>query len=209
MRCLMLASISLLAAGSVASAGVTVSLGSSAPTYAQTLNFDESGGATGSVIGNEWAGIGVSNLVSGVGDGFVGDLSSIFGFPLGTGNAFAGTYGALINFSSNLTEFSAQYWDSSGPADFLSGGALVVAVDHGTEVGSFFLDNPAWDSGGDTWINITTDGGSTFDEVRFVGFGWVSPVAVIDDLSWNAVPAPSAAALLPLAALAASRRRRA
>jgi len=188
---------------------VTVSNVAAAPTYSTTLTFDEVGGPTGSnVASNAWAGIGISSIVSGEGSNTVGTLNTNPGFGwLGTGNVFAGPFGVFINFDSDLTEFSAEYWDSSGPATFNGGGAIVVAVNDGVEVGTFFITNPAYAGTGLVGINITTDGGSVFDEVRFVGFGFF-PEAFVDNLSWNAVPAPASAMVAGLALVAAGRRRR-
>jgi hypothetical protein len=194
---------------SVANAGVSVSSGVSAPTYSNTLNFDEVGGPTGSVAGNAWAGLGVSSLIGGSGDVFVGALGTNPGWEwLGSSNVVYAPWGIFSTFSQPLTAFSCQYWDSSGPATFMGGGALVVALNGGVEVGSVFLDEPAYGGIGNEWINITTTGGSTFDEVRLVGFGFF-PEAYADNFSWNTVPAPSAAGVLAVGGLLASRRRRA
>jgi uncharacterized protein (TIGR03382 family) len=112
-----------------------------------------------------------------------------------------------MQFGADVTEFSAQYWDSSGPAVGFGGGAAVVALNDGVELGFVFLTNPAFGGVGDTWIHITTDGGMVFDEVRFVGFGFF-PEAYVDNISWNAVPAPASVMVAGLALAAAGRRRR-
>ncbi len=193
-----------------ASAGVTVSMGASAPTYSTTLNFDEVGGPTGSVAGNAWAGIGVSSLIGGAGDVFVDDIGANPGWEwLGSSNVVYAPWGVFMTFGNELTEFSCQYWDSSGPASFFGGGAIVVALNDGNEVGSFFLESPPYGGLGDEWVNITTTAGSTFDEVRLVGLGFSFPEAYADNFSWNAVPAPSAAAALAIGGLMMARRRRA
>jgi len=200
------AAMAAAATGANASVGVTVD--ASAPTYAHTLTFDEPGTPTGSVTGSEWAGIGISSIISGAGDQAVDQYNANPGFGwLGTGNVFAGPWGIFINFSSPLSDFSAQYWDSSGPATFFGGGAIVIALSGGVEVGSLFLDDPAYGGAGNEWINISATGGSTFDEVRLVGFGFF-PQAYADNLSWNAVPAPSAAMVGMIGMIAAGRRRR-
>lgn len=195
--------------GSAALGAVTVSNVAAAPTYSTTLTFDEVGGPTGSnVASNAWAGLGITSFVSGEGSNTVGTLNTNPGFGwLGTGNVFAGPFGVFINFDSDLTEFSAEYWDSSGPATFSGGGAIAIALNDGVEVGSFFITNPAYAGAGLVGINITTDNGSVFDEVRFAGFGFF-PEAFVDNLSWNAVPAPASATLAALALLGGARRRR-
>lgn len=186
---------------------VTVTQGASAPTYGTTLNFDEMGGPTGSVAADSWAGIGLADMQSGTGLGGVGDVSGFYPW-INSGNAFEGAFGVFMTFDSDLTEFSAQVWDPSGPGSFIGGGMIAVAFNDGIEVGSFFSDaGPAWGGIGDEWWNITTSGGMTFDEVRILGFGF-SPTTYIDNISWNAVPTPSSMALLGLGGLVSTRRRR-
>lgn len=195
--------------GSAALGAVTIAQQASAPTYSTTLNFDEAGGPTGlNVASNSWAGIGLASIVSGEGSNAVTQVNTNPGFDwLGDGNVFYGPFGVFMQFSSDVTEFSAQYWDSSGPAVGFGGGAIVVALDDGVEVGSLFLTNPPFGGVGDTWMHVTTDGGSVFDEIRFVGFGFF-PEAYVDNISWNAVPAPASAMVAGLALVAGGRRRR-
>lgn len=181
-----------------------------APTYSTTLNFDEVGGPTGNVPGGAWQGShGVTSLVDGVDTVNVGDHATTLALPwLGTGNSAEGVFGLYMNFDNDLTEFSAQVWDNSGPATFFGGGALAVALDNGAEVGSLFIDFPTFSATGPTWLNITTDGGTVFDEVRIVGFGNVSPTAYMDNASWNAVPEPGTLAMFALGGLVIARRRK-
>lgn len=196
-----------------AMAGYTISVGSDpAPTYGTTLNFDEAGGPTGVGIASDaWqASKGISSMLAGDSNNTVGNFSTTPGFGwLPDSNVFAGNFGIFMNFDNDLTEFSAQVWDNAGPASFFSGGMLVVLRNNGVEVGSLFVENPAYGGVGDSWFNITTDSGSTFDEVAFVGFAFVSPLTIMDNASWNVVPAPGAFALMGLGGLAATRRRRA
>jgi len=200
----------LLPCLAAAHAGVTVSMGSSAPTYSTTLNFDELGGPTGSVPGNAWTGLGVSSLIGGAGDVFIDDPGAAPGWEwLGSSNVLYAPWGVFMSFSGELTSFSCQYWDSSGPATFFGGGAGVYAYKDGNEVGSVFITDPAYGGIGDEWVNITTTGGSTFDEIHLVGFGFGFPEAYADNFSWNAVPAPSGVGALAMGGLFLSRRRRA
>jgi hypothetical protein len=195
-----------LTAGSAA-ADVTVSQGSSASTYSTTLNFDEAGGPTGVVAPNSWAGIGLADIQSGTGSGAVADVSGIYPW-VNSGNAFEGAFGVFMTFDTDLTDFSAQVWDPSGPGSFIGGGMIAVAFHDGIEVGSFFSDaGPAWGGLGDEWWSISGTDGDVFNEVRILGFGF-SPTTYIDNVSWNAVPTPSSVALLSFAGVAASRRRR-
>lgn len=191
---------------STALADVTVTQGSSAGSYSTTLNFDEVGGPTGVVATNSWASIGITELQAGDGVPFVGDLDTPNGgWGLGDGNAFLGSFGVFITWDSDLTEFSTQVWDPSGPPGIFGGLAFIVMND-GVEVANFFT-TPAWGGLGDTWFDVTTSGGMVFDEVRILGFGFF-PQTHVDNLSWNAIPTPSAAALLGLGALTLQRRRR-
>jgi hypothetical protein len=78
--------------------------------------------------------------------------------------------------------------------------------DDGVEVASSFV-TPAWGGIGDTWFDITADGGDVFDEVRILGWGF-SPTTYADNLSWDVVPGPGSLALLAVAGLVSRRRRR-
>lgn len=204
----------LTAAGALASsaaAGVTITNPASAPApYSTTLNFDEPGGPTGQIVGDEWSDICISSFISG--DGIaqsVGDFSGNPGFGwLPNNNVYYAPFGAFMTFSQPLTAFACQYWDSSGPATFSGGGAIVVALSGGEEVGSLFLDNPAYGGVGNSWFNIVAAPGMTFDEVRLVGFGFF-PEAYVDNISFDKVPTPGAGALFALGGVALMRRRRA
>jgi hypothetical protein len=176
-----------------------------APTYSTVLNFDEPGGPTGAnVPNNSWAGApwNIPVFQSGEGSNFVGDLSGATG--QGT-NAYYGPYGVFINFGDDLTEMSFQGWDSSGPPSPFGGGALVYLLDNGNDVG-FLSVTPAWGGAGDSWFNITTSGGTVFDEMRWLGFGFF-PESVVDNLSWNVVPEPASLMLFAFGVLALVRRR--
>lgn len=197
-------------AASASLAGVDISVGASAPTYGTTLNFDEPGGPTGEFIPNDaWSGIGISAITAFDGNNIVNNLSSTPGYGwLPDNNVFVGNFGVAFEFENDVTEFSAQVWDNAGPADFISGGMIAVAERDGVEVGSFFWEFPVFGPGGDNWFNFTTSGGDSFDRVAFVGFAFVSPVTIVDNISFNTVPVPGTATLLGCGLLAASRRRR-
>ncbi|MCC6677826.1 MAG: hypothetical protein IT436_11825 [Phycisphaerales bacterium] len=209
-RMVLVGPVAGLALAATAQAGITITQGSSAPTYSHTLNFDEAGGPVGQVPATGWTAHGIARLESGVNPFVtVADLTSQPGFGwLGTGNSAYAPWGAFITWDQDLTEFSTRYWDSSGPGGPFGGGALVVALSGGVEVGNFFITNPAYGGVGNPWINVTTSAGTTFDEIRLLGFGFF-PEAYIDDLSWNAVPAPASAAALVFLGAGLARRRRA
>lgn len=205
-----IAAWTVICATGTAMADVNITLSSSAGSYATTLNFDEVGGpGPGYQIADDsWAGIGVSQLMSGNGSNGVQDFNALFGgWGLGNGQSFGGGFGVFMKFDSDITEFSTQAWDNSGPATFFGGGMIVNVFNDGVNVASLWVEAPAWGGIGDNWFDITTTDGSTFDEVNFAGFGMV-PETYVDNMSWNAVPAPSSAvALLGFACLATRRRR--
>jgi hypothetical protein len=194
-----------LAVGTSASlATVTVTQSNApAPTYGTVLNFDAD--ATGPAATNAWAGLGLADINSGDGAGVnVDDWSSIVGPWIGSGNSILGNFGIFMSFGDDLTNFSAQVWDPSGGPPF--GGLGVFVFDDGVEVANSVIE-PAWGGAGDTWIDITAADGMVFDEIRLVGFGF-DPSTFADNMSWNAVPAPSALALLGLGGITMTRRRR-
>lgn len=195
-------------AGSAA-ASVTISLGADAPTYATVLNFDEAGGPDGIAPGNSWSSIGVSSMEAGVGPGFVGNLNAQPGFGwLPDSNVFVGEFGVFMEFSTALTDFSAQVWDNAGPASFFGGGMAIIVENQGVEVGSFFWETPIYGTAGDNWFNITADAGIEFDRIAILGFAFVSPQTIVDNISFNTVPTPGSAGVLVLGAGLAARRRR-
>lgn len=197
--------VASLGLAGIASADVVISQGDSAPTYSTTLNFNEPGQPTGSVSPSYWqAGYGVT-IAAGDGNPIVNDWSAVYGPWLGTGNSLFGNFGVFMTFDNDVTEFSGQVWDPSGPPTPISGGMAVVALLDGAEV-AFTVVTPAWGTDAGSWFNIVGTGGSTFDELRFVGFGF-TPETFVDNLSWTAVPTPGAIAILGLAGLAGRRRR--
>jgi hypothetical protein len=208
MKASTIASILALALATPAFADVTVTrTAGPAPTYATSLNFDEAGGPSGSnVPTNSWAPIGLSNIDIGVGGGgFVGNLNGTFPW-MPDNNVYGGAFGVFMNFSGSLSEFSSQIWDSGAAGPF-GGGLGVVVLNDNVELAFETWSDTPWGGIGDTWFNITTTDGTVFDEVRIVGFGF-NTETYVDNMSWNAVPAPAALALLAFAGLLGSTRRR-
>lgn len=192
-----------LAAGT-SMATITVSQGASGTTYGTTLTFDEVGGPTGAGIANNaWAGIGLSDMQAGDGNNVVGDFVEPW---IGTDNAFYGNFGVFMTFDSDLTNFSAQFWDPAGPPSPFGGGMGIFVFNDGVEVTNSFV-TPSWGGLGDEWIDISATDGMVFDEVRVLGFGFPA-TTYMDNASWNAVPTPGALALLGFAGVSTSRRRR-
>lgn len=201
-RSLLLVALPVAASASVANATITITRGSSAPTYATLVTFDEVGGPVGSnPPNNAWAAQGISFLGSGEGNRAVGNHSGISGT---SDNSFYGPFGVFMNFSSDLTAASLQYWDTSGSAGPFGGGIGVFVLNDGVEVGSFF-GNGVIGTQTNSWFNIVATDGMVFDEIRAVGFGFF-PESVVDNISF--VPAPGSLALLGLGGAAALRRRR-
>ncbi len=205
----------LLVAGA-ATAGYDIAQSATpGPVYSTTLNFDEAGGPTGTVATNSWASLGLTSMASGSGDGFVDNFSG-FAPWVGPGNAFFGSFGVFMNFSTDLTAMSVDVWDSAGVPSPFGGGLNVILFNDGVQVWDINLQNgggpfdpiatPAWGGLGDQSFHITTSGGMVFDEVRILGFGFPYETFV-DNISWNAVPAPGSVALFGLAALVTRRRR--
>ena len=191
-----------------AHAGILITQGDSAPTYSNVLTFDEAGGATGvDVAANAFAAFGVQSIISGSGTNFVGDNSPITG--TNTTNSYYGPYGVFMSFGQDLSSASLQAWDSSGPPSGFGGGMAIVLLNDGDENNpvAFEMFNPAYFADAGSWFNITTTGGEVFDEIRVLGFGFF-PETYVDNVSWNAVPAPGAFALLGLAGVVVGRRRR-
>jgi len=202
--------ISMALMAGTASAQITITQqNAAAPTYATTLNFDEVGGPTGAAPTDSWAGINLANADTGVGGGFQVDDwdTALGGWGLGSGNAAYGPFGIFMAFGGDLTEFSTQAWDTSGPPSPFGGGMGIFVFQNGVEVANGFF-NPAYGGVGDSWYDITSANGHKFDEVRILGFGFPADTFV-DNLSWNSVPTPASAALLGLGGLVATRRRRA
>lgn len=191
-------------------AGVMTVQGDSAPTYSTTLNFDEVGGPpAGAVVGDEWqTSHGVTELVAGNGGQGIGNLTGTYPW-LPNNNVFDGPFGVFIKFDQDLTEFSMQVWDNAGPPGGISGGALLAVLKDGVEIGGAgWFGTPAFGTNVGSWFNITTSGGDTFDEVRFLGFGFGFPQSIADNLSWNAVPEPGSLALLAMTGIGVLIRRR-
>ncbi len=203
----MLAAAGAVFTGAPAIAGYTVVQGTSAPAYAAGINFDEVGAPTGVGLSpDSWTAWGVTELLAGDGNQVVGDFSTAPGQSwLGTGNSFYGNFGVFMKLDTDVDAMSLQAWDPSGPPSPFGGGMAVVIFDDGVEVASAFVE-PAWGGIGQEWFNITADGGMVFDEIRVLGFGF-GPTTYVDNITWNAVPAPASASLLGLCALAARRRR--
>ncbi len=195
--------------GSPALGGYTITQGASAPTYIDfVLNFDEPGGPTGLVSPTAWLASHGLTISAGDGAGQVDawDIVHNAGWGLGDNNSFFGNFGVFMTFDIDLIAMSIELWDPSGPPGPFGGGLSVFLFNDGVQVSSASV-TPAWGGFGDSWFDLTTDGGDVFDEVRILGFG-NDPTTYADNLSWNAVPGPGSLALLAVAGLVGRRRNR-
>lgn len=188
-------------------AGVIITQGSSAPTYGTTLNFDEPGTPTGVVPTTQWLGSHGVTIDAGDGVPYVAPEDLINTPWINSGNSFFGNYGVFATFSQPLTALSVQVWDPSGPPSPFGGGLGVFLFSNGNMLDDYGFGEPAWGGIGDSWWNITTTAGTTFDEVRILGFGFF-PTTYADNFSWQVVPEPTSLGLFGLGALTFLRRTR-
>lgn len=181
------------------------------PTYTNVINFDGPGAPTGLVAGNTWASTGLASLTDGANPGVpIGDVSASFPW-ISTGNVADGSaFGLFMTWGANdATELSFQMWTPAGPGGPFGGYSVLLADANDNVLAGWTVTTPIWGGQGDSWINITTTGGSTFKKavILYGGFGLAPPVFV-DNISFNTVPTPGAIAFLGLGALGCGRRRR-
>lgn len=199
--------VGLAALATSATAAVTATVGASAPTYTdRAIDFDAPGTPTGVVSKNTW--LASHDVVIDAGDGqpVVDALQPFYGPWAGTGNSFFGNFGIFMEFPVEGTALSMRVWDPSGSPSPFGGGAIVLVEKAGVEL-ALTSFTPAWGGVGNEWLHITTGPGESFDRVAILGFGF-NPTTIGDDISWDVVPAPSSVALLAMAGLAGTRRRR-
>ncbi len=204
---LVASSIGAALVGANASAAIIITQSvAPAPSYSVALGLNESGQQTGLVPSTYWSPLGVS-----IGSGVdlnnigVGDLSGMFPW-ITAGNVLDGAFGVFFNFSTPITAMSFQAWDPSGPPSPFGGGMAVAVVDANENVLAIEVFTPAWGGIGATWYNIEATAGESFFDVRILPFGFPN-TSYVGDVTWNAVPAPGALALLALGGISRRRRR--
>jgi len=209
MKTAMLICASALTVAAAANAGYTVTQSTAAaPTYANTLNFDEAGGPTGFVSSNAWTGYGISSIQDqDTGTGAYVIPGSTFPWMTNTSNVLYGAWGIDITFAQPVTHFSFQLWGNSGTPSFFGGGTGVFVTNSSGDILGGDVYTAAWGGVGKTWFNIEATGGDTITRVLIPGFGQGLPEQMIDNLSWNTVPGPGAVALLALGLAGRGRRR--
>ncbi len=203
------ATVTLLSISASASAAVSFAQTlAAAPTYGTTLNFDEPGTPTGLVSGTTWLaskGVTITDGVNG-NNTVVDNFTNIYPW-VGTGNSVAGSYGNIIMFTGDITNFSCQEWDSNGPNSPTGGGFVFWALDaNGNVIDGVGLSG-AWGGVGKTWLNMNAAASDHVRGIYISSNSWIGDPAYIDNLSWNAVPAPGGIALLALGFAGARRRR--
>jgi hypothetical protein len=193
---------------SFAAYSITQSAGA-APTYTNLITFDEPGTPTGAVANNWWsANLGLGVTITDALNPNAVAISDPAEAWVGTGNVAGGLFGiSAIAFTGGATSASFQAWDSSGAPSFFGNGLTIVLRDNANNNLAFQQFTGAWGGIGNSWINITTTGGSTFDKIAVFNGTSFHPT-YIDNLSWNAVPAPGALGLIGLAGVCSRSRRR-
>lgn len=184
--------------------GFTQSAGP-APTYSTLLTFDEPGGPTGVVPNNAWSSLGIT-IHSGVDvdNAFIGNPSQWDPpAPWIDSNIVEGPFGVFLHFSTPVSELSFQAWETFGGQL----GIFITNADGSVQYGGEAFQG-AWGGLGDTWYNVTATGGDSISHVVITGLGFFTGNAIVDNISWNNVPGPGSLALLGIAGLAGSRRRR-
>jgi MYXO-CTERM domain-containing protein len=198
----------LTTAGSL-NAGVTITQQNApAPTYDTLLTFDEGGTPTGVVASNFWQGSHGVTITDGVNGPatVIGDFSGASPW-INSGNAAEGNFGVYLTFDQKVTALSFQAWDPSGAPDFFGNGLTIWLTDINDNVVDVQQYTGAWGGIGDSWFNITTDSGTTFQKVTITNNSFF-PVSYVDNVSWTNVPAPGSFALIAAAGLVGRRRRR-
>lgn len=182
-----------------------------APTYSIALNFDEPATPTGLVPSNYWSSSHGITIIDGVNgpNTIINDVSGTYPW-INSGNANVGNFGVNMTFDSPIASMSFQAWDPSGPPSFFGNGLTIILMDINENVLDFQQFTGAWGGIGDTWIDITTSGGDSFEKVIAFNNSF-DPLTIVDNLSWTKapVPAPGAFALLGAAGMIIRRRRRA
>jgi hypothetical protein len=135
-------------------------------------------------------GFGQTAIPSGVAFFGYSELGSLFGFGFDHGVSRVGTYFEAALFDDiYLGEVKMEAFDSGG---------------HSLGFVTSQADGVLGDASLDSWIGLgTSDGSASISRVVFYG-----DVVVLDDMRFEAVPAPAGPALLAVAGCFHSRRRR-
>ena len=178
-----------------------------APTYDTLLTFDEPGTPLGLVASNYWQGSHGVTITNGTDPGIpVNDFSGALPW-INSGNAVEGWFGVFMTFDNPVTAMSFQAWDPSGAPNPFGNGLFIHLVDINDNIVHSQAFTGAWGGIGNTWFDVTTTDGTTFQKVVVTNNSF-NPVSYVDNVSWTAVPAPGSLALLALAGLCGRSRRR-
>jgi hypothetical protein len=201
---------SLCIATSAPAAYTITQSGPAAPSYSKLITFDEPGTPTGVVAKDWWAnnlGLGVT-IEDAVNANAVA-ISDPADAWLGSGNVAGGIFGIYqIVFTGNASSMSFQAWDSSGSPNPFGAGLRIVLLDANNNQLANQAFTGAWGGVGNTWFNVTTTNGDSFNKIAIFNNTSFNPT-YIDNVSWNSVPSPGALALFSLAGLVRRGRRRA
>ena len=189
---------------------VTQTNTSSATYTDHSINFDEAGVPVGVAMDPfdfYQASDGIS-FSSGSGFLVAEDWDALEGIDGGDGdgNQLNGGFSVRMLFDEAISELSFQGWANGSPSPPFGGINVLLFLD-GAQVGGY-TGTAAFGGIGDEWFNVVATGGDTFDEVRFFNGAFSSFNSYVDNITFNDVPAPGAVALLGLAGLCGSRRRR-
>lgn len=180
------------------------------PTYSNLITFDEPGvpvGVNADPFIHYQSSLGIS-FTSGNGGMSVNDFDTLLGIDggQGDGNQLNGGFGITMWLDSAATSASWQGWaDGSRNPPF--GGIVVFVYNNGVEVGNYSGVSP-YGGIGDEWFNVVATDGDQFDQIVFFNGAFNSFNSYVDNVSWNAVPAPGALALFGAAGLVGARRKR-
>jgi hypothetical protein len=181
------------------------------PVYTgHEITFDDPGVPVG-VVMDPWTFYQASDGISFTsGNGFLvaDDWDALEGIDggEGDGNQLNGGFSVRMLFDTDVTELSWQGWANGSPAPPL-GGINVFLFKDDVQVAGYTGIAP-FAGVGDEWFNVVADGGDTFDEVRFFNGAFSSFNSYVDNITYNTVPGPGVLALLGLAGLCGTRRRR-
>ena len=190
-----------------AQAAYAISLGAGpGPFYTNSVVFDAPAG--NNLPTNTWAAQGISSVV-GFDTGMASVLNLTANHPWAPNtNVLWSPWGLEITFAQAVTSVSFQGWGNGGNATPFGGGTFVTLKNNDTQLLSQGF-TAAWGGTGNTWYNITTTGGDSFNRVVFNSNLFAGlPEQFISQITWTNVPGPGSLALLGLAGVVGGRRRR-
>lgn len=182
-----------------------------APTFSNLITFDAPGTPTGAVPNNYYSGLGLT-MYSGVDANNFGVVNGNSIWPwlsASNGNVAIGNFGLFLEFAGGATSISFQGWGNAGAPSPFGGGFWVWAIDgQGNPINTDTF-TPAFGGIGNEWYTVTATGSDVINRIYINNNSNIGAETIINNLSWNPVPAPGGLALLSLTGLVGGRRRRA